>query len=224
MHSAASAPSSRVLCDRWGICHYFGASYSSDIPMAARTSSIVSAAALRARSAPASRISQAPAADSPHISCAAPASDSAACTSASAAHPLHSMHPIPADRQPSFTFAIVSLLLKILCRSPTGHTSGFPGSDPPHPRRIGHHRLQLLPHDRLRIGQHDRVPIRLRHLAPVGARQLRRGSEQRLRLGNTAQGESTRPLVDPGLAADNDYAVKSLNRRAISRVSSTCAT
>ena len=42
---------------------------------------------------------------------------------------LHSMHPIPADRQPSFTLAIVALSLKILCRSPTGHTSGFPGSD-----------------------------------------------------------------------------------------------
>src|SRR6266478_2675265 len=38
------------------------------------------------------------------------------------------MHPIPAERQPSFTLAIVSLLLKILCRSPTGQRSGLPGS------------------------------------------------------------------------------------------------
>src|SRR5215475_5462817 len=39
------------------------------------------------------------------------------------------MHPIPAERQPSLTLAIVSSLLKILCRSPTGHTSGLPGSE-----------------------------------------------------------------------------------------------
>ena len=49
-------------------------------------------------------------------------------TSASAAQPLHSMQPMPAERQPSSTFTIVSRSLKILCRSPTGQTSGLPGS------------------------------------------------------------------------------------------------
>src|SRR5208283_1080091 len=44
------------------------------------------------------------------------------------AHCLHSMQPMPAERQPAYTFAIVSALLKILCRSPTGHLSGSPGS------------------------------------------------------------------------------------------------
>src|SRR5947209_5315318 len=38
------------------------------------------------------------------------------------------MQPIPADRQPSYTLAIVSLELNILRRSPTGHRSGLPGS------------------------------------------------------------------------------------------------
>ena len=70
-----------------------------------------------------------PAADSPRISCAAPASGSATSPARRRPKPLHSMQPIPADRQPSFTLAIVSLSLKILCKSPTGHTSGFPGSD-----------------------------------------------------------------------------------------------
>src|SRR5262249_60938169 len=50
-------------------------------------------------------------------------------TKASAAQLLHSMQPIAADRQPSFTFAMVDWWLKILCRSPTGQTSGFPGSE-----------------------------------------------------------------------------------------------
>src|SRR5260370_25211962 len=49
-------------------------------------------------------------------------------TRASAAQLLHSMQPIPADRQPSYTLAIVSWELNILGRSPTGHTSGLPGS------------------------------------------------------------------------------------------------
>src|SRR5258707_10964066 len=39
------------------------------------------------------------------------------------------MHQRPADRQPTFTFSMVALSLNILCRSPTGHTSGFPGSE-----------------------------------------------------------------------------------------------
>src|ERR1039458_858249 len=34
-----------------------------------------------------------------------------------------------ADRHPAFTLSMVARSLKILCRSPTGHTSGFPGSD-----------------------------------------------------------------------------------------------
>src|SRR2546422_3668887 len=46
----------------------------------------------------------------------------------SAAQLLHSIQPIPAERQPSSTLAIVERSLKILCRSPTGHTSGLPGS------------------------------------------------------------------------------------------------
>src|ERR1700728_1284224 len=106
----------------------FGASYASDIPIAARTSSIVSPAALRAFCVPASRISHASRGFSSNFlrrSCIGFSS----LTSASAAHPLHSMHPISAERQPLFTFAIVSLSLKILWRSPTGQRSGFPGSD-----------------------------------------------------------------------------------------------
>src|ERR1035437_3199697 len=106
----------------------FGASYSSDMPIAARTSSIVSPAALRARSVPASRISQASRGFSSNFlrrSCMGFNS----LTSASAAQPLHSIQPMLADRQPSYTLAIVPLSLKILCRSPTGHTSGLPGSD-----------------------------------------------------------------------------------------------
>ena len=54
---------------------------------------------------------------------------------------------------------------------------------PPHPRRIGHHGLQLLPHHRLRIGEQDGVAIAFRHLAPIRPRQLGRGSQQHLRLG-----------------------------------------
>jgi len=49
----------RVLRDRVGMLTYFGPSYSSDIPIAARTLAIVSLAAFRAFAAPASRISQA---------------------------------------------------------------------------------------------------------------------------------------------------------------------
>src|SRR5207302_3842200 len=107
---------------------YFGASNSSDIPIAARASFMVSPADCRARSEPASRISQASRGFSSNFflrSCIGFSNS----TSASAAQLLHSMQPMPAVRQPSFTLAMVSLLLKILCRSPTGHTSGFPGSD-----------------------------------------------------------------------------------------------
>jgi len=49
-------------------------------------------------------------------------------TNESAPQLLHSMQPIPAERQPMFTFSLVSALLKILCKSPTGQTSGLPGS------------------------------------------------------------------------------------------------
>src|SRR5205807_9482864 len=49
-------------------------------------------------------------------------------TIASAAQLLHSMQPIPALRHPAYTFCSVSLELKILCTSPTGQTSGLPGS------------------------------------------------------------------------------------------------
>src|SRR6185312_6819712 len=49
-------------------------------------------------------------------------------TRASAAQLLHSMQPIPALRHPAYTFCSVSPELKILCTSPTGQTSGFPGS------------------------------------------------------------------------------------------------
>src|SRR3954463_13788384 len=109
--------------------HYLpGASYSSDIPIDARTSAIVLAEALRACSDPASRISQASLGFSSNFLRRSWIGFSN-CTSASAAQLLHSMQPIPADRQPSYTFARVSLLLKILCRSPTGQTSGWPGSE-----------------------------------------------------------------------------------------------
>src|SRR5271169_1810933 len=95
--------------------------------MALRTSSIVAPAISRARAEPASRISQARRGLSSYFlrrSCMG----LRILTSASAAQLLHSMQPIPAERQPSYTLAIVSLLLNILCRSPTGHTSGLPGS------------------------------------------------------------------------------------------------
>src|SRR5581483_7577967 len=105
-----------------------GASYFSDIPIAARTSSMVLPDAARARCVPASRISHASRGLSSNFflrSCIGLSN----CTSESAAQLLHSMQPMPAVRQPSLTLAIVSLLLKILCRSPTGQTSGLPGSD-----------------------------------------------------------------------------------------------
>src|SRR5258708_10464335 len=105
----------------------FGGSYSRDMPIASRTSFMVAQATLRACSAPASRISQASRGFSSYCfrrSCMG----LRICTSASAAQPLHSMHPMPADRHPTLTLSMVAGLLKILCKSPTGQTSGLPGS------------------------------------------------------------------------------------------------
>src|ERR1035441_10369393 len=95
--------------------------------MDSRTSCMVAPATSRARAEPASRISQARRGLSSYFlrrSCIG----LRIFTTVSATQPLHSMQPIPAERQPSYTFAIVSLVLNILCRSPTGHTSGLPGS------------------------------------------------------------------------------------------------
>src|SRR5580693_7120458 len=49
-------------------------------------------------------------------------------TTLSASHLLHSMHPMPAVVQPSHTFRRVASDEKTLWRSPTGQTSGLPGS------------------------------------------------------------------------------------------------
>src|SRR5579871_6164512 len=38
------------------------------------------------------------------------------------------MHPMPAVVQPSYTFSLVCLSLKILCKVPTGQSLGLPGS------------------------------------------------------------------------------------------------
>src|SRR5712691_2180492 len=102
-------------------------SYSSDMPIASRTSLMVADATRRARFAPASRISQARYGFSSYFfrrSCMG----LRICTNASAAQPLHSMQPMPADLHPTSTLAIVARSLRILCKSPTGHTSGLPGS------------------------------------------------------------------------------------------------
>jgi len=102
-------------------------SYLSDMPIESRTSFMVAPATRAARAEPASRISHARRGLSSYFfrrSCMG----LRIFTSASAAQPLHSMQPMPADRHPSFTFAIVGWSLNILCRSPTGQRSGLPGS------------------------------------------------------------------------------------------------
>src|SRR5581483_5694860 len=86
---------------------FTGASYPSAMFIAPRTSSMVSAATLRARAEPSSRISQARRGFSSYffrLSCIG----LRMLTSDDAAHPLHSIHPIPAERQPAFTLAMVS--------------------------------------------------------------------------------------------------------------------
>ena len=60
---------------------------------------------------------------------------------------------------------------------------GIAGIAAAHARRVGHHRLELLPDHGLRIGEQDGVAVGLRHLAAVGAGKLRRGSQQRLWFG-----------------------------------------
>ena len=57
------------------------------------------------------------------------------------------------------------------------------GIDPPHPCRVGHHGLQLLPDLVFRLTQQNVIVVTLGHLAPIGARQLGRGREQRLGFG-----------------------------------------
>src|ERR1051326_7249840 len=91
-------------CLLWSLILYFAAGgvYSSDIFMDCRTSAIVASATLRACAEPASRISHASRGLSSYFlrrSCMG----FKMLTSASAAQPLHSMHPIPAD-------ALVSIL------------------------------------------------------------------------------------------------------------------
>src|SRR5437667_12128721 len=95
--------------------------------VAFRTSFMLAPAILRARDEPDSRVSQASRAFSSYFlrrSCI----ELSTLTRASAAQLLHSMQPIPAERQPSSTLAMVDRSLKILCKSPTGQTSGLPGS------------------------------------------------------------------------------------------------
>src|ERR1039458_862984 len=53
----------------------------------------------------------------------------------------------------------------------------------PHPRRIGDHRLQLLPNHGLGFGEHDCIVVGLRHLASVGTRQAWSRGKQGLRFG-----------------------------------------
>ncbi len=60
---------------------------------------------------------------------------------------------------------------------------GIAGIGAAHARRIGHHRLQLLPQRSFRLAQQNGVAVRLRHLAAIGAGKLRRRRQQRLRLG-----------------------------------------
>ena len=90
------------------------------------------------------------------------------------AQPLHSMQPMPAERQPSFTLAMVSSVAEDLVQVAHRADVGIAGIVQPHARRVGHHGLQLLPHHRLGVSQQDGVAVRLRHLAAVGAGQLRR--------------------------------------------------
>src|SRR5207237_9902406 len=65
-------------------------------------------------------------------------------TSASAAQLLHSIHPMPALRQPASTLAIVVGSLKILCKSPTGDV-GIARIGATNACRIGDHGLEFLP-------------------------------------------------------------------------------
>ena len=114
-----------TICPRATLCA--GASYSCDKLAASRASTMVASATARAFVEPASKMSHASLGFASYCclrSCIGPSTRHRL----SAAHVLHSMQPIPALRQPSYTLAIVSALLKILCRSPTGHTSGLPGS------------------------------------------------------------------------------------------------
>src|SRR3954471_1970500 len=126
-----------VCCASWVFCGivYFlsaaaacgGASNFLLMCMASRTCSMVFSAAASALREPASRISHAALGFASYCRRRSWIGASLAM-SESAAQPLHSMHPMPALRQPSYTLVSVSLLEKILCRSPTGHLSGSPGS------------------------------------------------------------------------------------------------
>jgi len=121
-----------------------GASYVSDIPMASRTSFMVSAAAFRAAACLPPDIPSQPWI---LLEFLAPLLYRTQQLHQRIGHPTLALDaPMPADRQPTFTFSMVALSLKILCRSPTGQTSGFPGSERRTRAGFSHHRLQLLPH------------------------------------------------------------------------------
>jgi len=77
--------------------------------------------------------------------------------------------------EPVSTLAIVARSLKILCRSPTGQTSGLPGSVRAHAGRIGHHGLELLPDTGSGSVSRMVLPYDFGHLAPVGSGSLAAG-------------------------------------------------
>src|ERR1019366_3058435 len=104
-----------------------GASYSCDRLAASRASTMVASATARAFVEPCSRMSHASLGFASYFFRSSWMGASSS-HNLSAYQPLHSMQPIPAVRQPSFTLAMVSAVLKILCRSPTGQRSGLPGS------------------------------------------------------------------------------------------------
>ncbi len=95
-------------------------------------------------------------------------------------HFLHSMHPMPAVRQPDVHLRDRRLVGKDLVVGEDVADLGVPAVGAPLAGRVGDHRLHLGPYLFRRVGEEDRVAVALAHLPVVGPHQLRRFGQVRL--------------------------------------------